>query len=141
MGIIDCNESRLAACMDLGLCVHQEAGCNMPTIRIRNPFGAIPIRRESFLRRKNIMGYSDNEESVRVDFFVHSGKWYCTEAVIWTGRFNAGLIHDEFAQSLRDHFQESPSSRCDMDAICLEPYHLHAHPIQIKSGGWVLKGT
>lgn len=23
-----------------------------------------------------------------------------------------------------------------MDATCLEPYHKHSHPIQVKAGGW-----
>ncbi len=87
------------------------------------------------------MNYSDNENSIRVDFFKSSGKWYCTEAVLWTGKFDKSLIHDEFAESLRDHFQDQPDRLCAMDAICLEPYHQYAHPIQIKNGGWVLKKT
>ena len=87
------------------------------------------------------MGYSDVEESVRVDFFRPSGKWYTTEAVLWTGEYDGSkqFIHDAFAKSLRDHF--SKNSHCerlsDMDAICLEPYHEHSHPIQIKAGGWL----
>lgn len=24
-----------------------------------------------------------------------------------------------------------------MDAVCLEPYHEHAHPIMLKAGAWV----
>lgn len=83
------------------------------------------------------MGYSDDESMVRVDFFKPSGKWYTTEAVKWTGEWKGtALIHDAFAQSLRGHFKDTPNRLSDMDAICLEPYHEHAHPIQIKSGKW-----
>lgn len=109
--------------------------------------------------------YSDDAGSVRVDFFsqtsrssegqeVHkpSGKWYCTEAVKWTGPYlgtdeatgKVTLIHDAFAQSLADHFtkEKDPSPLApvaqrrwrleDMVAVCLEPYHEHAHPLMMK---------
>lgn len=79
------------------------------------------------------MGYSSDDAMVRVDFFKPSGKWYCTEAVKWTGKYDHGLIHEEFAKSLRDHLGGRLS---DMDAVCLEPYHINEHPIQIKVGGW-----
>ena len=80
------------------------------------------------------MGYSDDSSMVRVDFFKPTGKWYCTEAVKWTGEYSGKfLIHDQFAKSLRKHLGQRLS---DMDAVCLHPYHEHAHPIQIKSGGW-----
>jgi hypothetical protein len=81
------------------------------------------------------MGYSENDSMVRVDFFKPSGKWYATEAVKWTGGYRNCLIHDAFAQSLRDHFGDTPRLS-EMDAICLEPYHENAHPIQIKAGSW-----
>lgn len=80
------------------------------------------------------MHYSDKPESVRVDFWKPSGKWYCTEAVIWTGQYKDQLIHDGFAQSLRDHLTEEG---CDglrlskMRATCLEPLHQHSHPISM----------
>lgn len=78
--------------------------------------------------------YSDNESSVRVDFFKPSGKWYTTEAVQWTGEWNKDtLIHEAFAQSLRDHLKGRLSG---LDAICLDPYHELSHPICIKNGGW-----
>lgn len=83
------------------------------------------------------MGYSENDSMVRVDFFKPSGKWYETEAVKWTGEWKSStLIHDAFAQSLRDHFKDRPNRLSEMDAICLEPYHENSHPIQIKAGGW-----
>lgn len=82
--------------------------------------------------------YSDDAASVRVDFFKESGKWYCTEAVVWLeglyfGRSKEGeinLIHDAFRKSLDAHFGGRPRLR-GMRAICLEPYHEHSHPISI----------
>jgi len=79
--------------------------------------------------------YSDNPDSVLVSFFKQSGKWYTDEAVIWTGAYDH-LIYDDFATSLRDHFKDNPQRLSNMDAICLNPYHENAHPIQIKNGGW-----
>lgn len=86
------------------------------------------------------MGYDQNPEMVRVDFFKPGGKWYETEAVKWTGAWKAkdGLIHDAFKQSLRDHFKDKPERLSNMDAICLHPYHEYEHPIQVKAGGWLL---
>jgi len=82
--------------------------------------------------------YSDDPAMVRVDFWKQSGKWYITEAVKWSGSWKGSEqgIHDAFAQSLRDHFAKRPTRLSDMDATCLEPYHEHSHPIQIKAGGW-----
>ena len=84
--------------------------------------------------------YSDDPEMVRVDFFKPSGKWYCTEAVKWTGEWKGTmqLIHDAFKKSLQDHFKDVPDRLSDMDAICLDPYHELSHPIQLKAGSWKL---
>ena len=82
------------------------------------------------------MGYSDNDAMVRVDFFKPSGKWYCTEAVLWVGDYNGNDIFKEFVFSLLNHFKDNPTRLCEMDAVCLKPYHKYAHPIQIKAGGW-----
>ncbi len=96
--------------------------------------------------------YSEDPSMVRVDFFKESGKWYCTEAVKWTGK--TGWVHDpsksdgsvmraEFAKSLRDHLRhptpidiavdghvvEDTYRLTDMRAVCLEPYHKNSHPI------------
>jgi hypothetical protein len=89
------------------------------------------------LIKGGFMGYSADDEMVRVDFFKPSGKWYTTEAVEWTGDWKGegGMsIHEAFAKSLRDHLGDRLS---EMDAICLEPYHEFSHPIQIKNGGWL----
>ncbi len=83
------------------------------------------------------MGYTEDDSYVRVDFFKPSGKWYTTEGVKWTGSYTEGLIHNEFAKSLRDHFGEGNKRLYEMDAVCLEPYHKNSHPIQIKEGGWL----
>ena len=83
------------------------------------------------------MGYSEDSSMVRVDFFKPSGKWYTTEAVKWTGQYADGYIFNEFAKSLRDHFKDNPKRLSDMDAICLHPYHIHAHPIVLKNGEWL----
>lgn len=79
--------------------------------------------------------YSENAASVRVDFFKASGKWYCTEAVIWTGVWgDASIMHDEFAVSLVAHLRDPDSGNMrlsEMTAVCLEPYHQHSHPIHM----------
>ena len=82
--------------------------------------------------------YSDDASMVRVDFFKPQGKWYTTEAVKWTGKWKGEhqSIHCAFAQSLRDHFKDKPDRLSDMDAVCLEPYHEHEHPIMLKQGKW-----
>lgn len=79
------------------------------------------------------MNYSNDESMVRVDFFKPSGKWYTTEAVKWTGGYRDVHIIDAFKASLREHLEGRLS---DMDAVCLEPYHEHQHPIMLKNGSW-----
>ena len=83
--------------------------------------------------------YTDDSSSVRVDFFKPSGKWYTTEAVVWTGEWKGEtLIHDEFKKVLQDHFAEDrPDRLSDMMAICLEPYHQNEHPIMLMPGQWL----
>lgn len=85
--------------------------------------------------------YSDDAGSVRVDFFKPSGKWYCTEAVKWTGPYlgtdeatgKITLIHDAFAHSLAEHLgRQDPWRLEDMVAVCLEPYHEHSHPLMVR---------
>ena len=82
------------------------------------------------------MGYSEDPSMIRVDFFKPTGKWYCAEAVKWIGAWyeNVESIHDGFKYSLREHLGNRLSG---MDAVCLHPYHEHAHPICIRNGGWL----
>lgn len=79
-------------------------------------------------------GYSNNPSMVRVDFFKSSGKWYTTEEMLWL-EYKANPvkgIHDIFLESLNKAF---PTNYRSFDAVCLEPYHEHSHPIQIKQWG------
>lgn len=82
------------------------------------------------------MGYSENPAMVRIDFFKASGKWYCTEAVKWTGDYhfanNKQLMQDSFKQTLLDHLMVGGTVRLlDMFAVCLEPYYEHSCPIMM----------
>lgn len=78
------------------------------------------------------MNYADSPASVRVDFFKESGKWYCTEAVEWL-HYDGAAIHEAFRAALRDHLLEDGRLRLEeMTAVCLEPYHVHAHPLMMK---------
>ena len=75
------------------------------------------------------MNYSADDRMVRVDFWKASGKWYTTEAILWTGAWGKDvLIHKAFARSLCDALGDRLS---DMRATCLEPYHKHSHPISL----------
>jgi len=67
---------------------------------------------------------------VRVDFFKESGKWYATEQMEWRN-YNAQFqIHDAFLWGLISQFNGRYSG---MTAICLDPYHEHAHPVLIHN--------
>lgn len=77
--------------------------------------------------------YSDNPRDVRVDFFKKSGKWYTTECVTWEKEEWSGdkiLIHTAFRTALARHFKNRRRLE-GMQAICLEPYHQHSHPISV----------
>jgi hypothetical protein len=86
------------------------------------------------------VGYSDDASMVRVDFFNPNGKWKYTEAVKWIG-WDTPLIHEAFAESLRQHFASCPNRLSDLTAVCLEPYHKYSHPIVLKNGSWVHKNN
>ena len=73
--------------------------------------------------------YSKNPAMVRVDFFKESGKWYATEEMEWIHYSEQYQIHDAFAWSLRSAFNGMYSG---MTAVCLEPYHAHAHPVMLQ---------
>lgn len=83
--------------------------------------------------------YSNDSNSVRVDFFRPGGKWYTTEAVVWPeGMWSQGgpedgynLITDAFRTALDYHFKNRPNRLKGMWAVCLEPYHEHQHPLMM----------
>lgn len=76
------------------------------------------------------MGYSENPEMVRVDFFRESGKWYTTEAIRWIGY--RGDIFEEFRKSLMAADVGFGKRLSGMWAVCLEPYNEHKFPLMIK---------
>jgi hypothetical protein len=79
------------------------------------------------------MGYTDDETMVKVDFFKDTGKWYTTEAMKWD-KYTSGEdgnyedIKDIFKRCLRQHLKGRMN---DMIAVCIEPYHQHAHPLMV----------
>jgi hypothetical protein len=81
--------------------------------------------------------YSDDPYMVRVDFFKDSGKWYTTEAVPMTGEWRGGpnsQLYDMFAKAIIEHLTDNGRGSVrlgDMIAVCLNPYHEHAHPLMI----------
>jgi len=83
------------------------------------------------------MGYTTDEEMVRVDIFRDNFKWYATVAMYWdrytsenpiTGYEN---IYDTFKRCMSEQFREEYQG---MIAVCLKPYHKHSHPLMIRIG-------
>lgn len=88
------------------------------------------------------MGYIEDNSYVRVDFFRtcddgHAGKWYTTESIKWPTYWSLKidhpdgmLIEDAFKKALVRHLRrENGDVRlAGMTAVCLKPYHEHAHP-------------
>jgi hypothetical protein len=84
------------------------------------------------------MGYSKDDNMVRVDFFSSTGTWFGCEAVRWqTISGGNGSVHKEFALSLKEHFKDTPKRMLTKDAICFDPNPMYPHPVQIKRGGWM----
>jgi|SRR5580700_10662734 hypothetical protein len=92
--------------------------------------------------------YSEDEDSVRVDFFKPSGKWYTTEAIRWTCAYRNDELKDGKIQLLpdllRDLLQYHLTRNVEklgtirlagMWAICLEPYHEAAYPLMVRVPG------
>jgi hypothetical protein len=90
------------------------------------------------------MHYSDNEGSVRVDFFKESGKWGYTEALDMNAWYDKGyppngshsqeLPHcvEAVRRALRERLISDNGADHRMGGliyVVLEPYHLHAHPV------------
>ena len=77
--------------------------------------------------------YSESENSVRVDFFKESGKWYTTEAVKWDNDIYKGLINECFKTALIRHLKSESGFRLSgMIAVCLDPYHEHSFPLMCR---------
>jgi len=78
------------------------------------------------------MGFSERDSDVRVDFFKTSGKWYTTVAINMEKEYNNKNIHEALLKSIivSDAFRLLE----EMDAICIEPYSIVAHPIKLKAG-------
>lgn len=73
------------------------------------------------------MGYSEDSEMVRVDFFKPSGKWYTTEAIKWLDYEGWDL-----PKILRESIKTQNGNRLsDMIAVCLNPYSKFEHPVMI----------
>ncbi len=85
------------------------------------------------------MNYTDDPSSVRVDLFKPSGKWYTTIVLKWDRYFpiqtkegggtDIELIHDTFRRLMEPHTKTF--NREGWIAVCIEPYHEHAHPLLI----------
>lgn len=82
------------------------------------------------------MGFSKNDAHVRIDRFKsESGKWYDTHELDMYEFYNEPLIHDALRKSIEKQFKESIVGFLDNGfffVVCLEPYHIHSHPIVIK---------
>jgi hypothetical protein len=79
------------------------------------------------------MGYCDDEEMVRVDFFKKSGKWYASQAIKMPG-YHDDSIHDALKDALNSALYLTDENRlryAGMTAVCLEPYHKHSHPLMV----------
>lgn len=75
--------------------------------------------------------YSNDADSVRVDFFRDTGKWYTTEAVKMSGQYEGGSLYDIFIAALLAHLTQPDGTirLAGMWAVCLDPYHEHSHPL------------
>ena len=75
--------------------------------------------------------YSDNASMVRVDFFKPGGKWYMTEAHDMEDYYDVVPIHEALKQVLSHSREGHPDFWKQFTVVCLEPYHIYAHPIMI----------
>lgn len=75
--------------------------------------------------------YSDSPNNCRVDFFKPSGKWYCTETVVFFDNNYKDHPISAFKAALKHHFKDQ-TRLSDMTAVCLEPYSENAFPLMVK---------
>ena len=79
-----------------------------------------------------MMNYSDDVNSVRIDIFKTSGKWYTTIAVKWNEGHYFGkdkMLKDALLEAVKNH----PDGNLERGwiIVCLEPYHENSHPQMI----------
>lgn len=79
-----------------------------------------------------MQNYSDKPNSVRVDFFKESGKWYTTEAVICDDY--EGILPDCLKEDVVRHLRQADGRirLSGMWAVVLDPYHKYSHPQMFK---------
>jgi hypothetical protein len=73
------------------------------------------------------MGFSTEENHVRIDIFKPGGKWMDTEVIVfrsWGEKYGSVQECTELAtdQALKGRYN-------GMRIVCLEPYHENAHPV------------
>lgn len=84
------------------------------------------------------MGYSPNENDVRVDVFRPTGKHFAKFAVNMAG-FYEHDSHDALRESLVRYCKESGYVNevfNAMTAVCLEPYNRYPYPVMVRLS-WV----
>jgi hypothetical protein len=69
--------------------------------------------------------YTDEANSVRVDIFKSTGKWYETVCITNSEYANC-CIHESVKKALKQVIGDSYKG---MTAVCIEPYHENSHPI------------
>lgn len=75
------------------------------------------------------MGYHVNDSMVRVDRFKERGKWYDSHAVDMGSVYN----HPDIHEALKECLLVEGIKIDGFIIVCLEPYHVHSHPIMLKS--------
>lgn len=89
--------------------------------------------------------YSSNPGLVRVSLFKSSDKWYADGAVDMTQAYAATCIHDGLYRACTHSYEADDGSWPVMSSpyewlmnggtiVCLEPYHIYAHPVMLTSG-------
>ena len=80
------------------------------------------------------MGYSTEENVVRVDIFKPSGKWMTDIALTWTGGWSKDTtIHSAFEYSLKSYRKDFYDHFEGCTVVCLEPYHELSPPIWLHT--------
>jgi len=67
-----------------------------------------------------------DENSIRVDLFKPSGKWYTTISVKMN--FTNPSIHNSLQEAIKEKY---PTNYEGMTAVCLNPFHKFSHPVML----------